>query len=89
MFLGTGWVLALWLEKNQSSQLGALSLMVASVKMQRGFFFSSEKLEKRNGGQTLKKINKKETKNLKSESVYPAPLQFTAGVVCSLPCGRI
>lgn len=55
----------------------------------KGLFFSSEKLEKRNRGQILTKINKKETKNLKSESVYPAPLQFTAGVVCSLPCGRI
>lgn len=55
----------------------------------KGLFLFSEKLEKKNRGQTLKKINKKETKNLKSESVYPAPLQFMAGVVCSLPCGRI
>lgn len=59
------------------------------MEMQSGFFFPSEKVEKRNRGQTLKKINKKEAKNLKSESVCPVALQFMAGMVCSPPCGRI
>lgn len=55
MFLGTGWLLALQLEKeNQSSQLRALSLMVTSVEIQTGFFVPLDKVEKVNGGQILK-----------------------------------
>lgn len=63
--------------------------MVTSMEMEKGQFFPSEKVEKRNRGQIFKKINKKATENLKSKPVCPVPLQFMAGVVCSLPCGRI
>lgn len=47
--------------------------------------FPSEKVEKRNTGQILRKINKKK----KSDSVCPVSLQFKVGVVCSLLCGKI
>lgn len=36
--------------------------MVTSVETEKGLFFPSEKVEKRNRGQTLKKINKKTKK---------------------------
>jgi len=39
--------------KNQSSQLGAVCLVVTSVKMQRDIFYPPEKVERRNKGQIL------------------------------------